>query len=49
MWVENYLFLVGKLTAGSSARVPGSLNEALSSAQTLVLIIEELIKRSNND
>jgi hypothetical protein len=49
MWVENYLYLIGRLVAGSGSRTSESYNEALGGAQTLVLITEELLKRSQND
>jgi hypothetical protein len=47
IWTENYLAEIGKNVAGIGEKTPERYKEALSAAETVVLLVSELNKRSN--
>jgi hypothetical protein len=49
VWVETSLFTIGKNVAGISGGSKEQLKEAEMGAEALLAIIQELIKRSENE
>lgn len=48
-WAETSLFIIGKNIAGIRGGTPEMLKEAESGAEALLAIVQELIKRSENE
>jgi hypothetical protein len=49
VWAENSLYTIGKNIAGMRGGTPEALKEAEIGAEALLAIIQELLKRSENE